>query len=1664
MRTIELGTKLTSINFDNIIQNYWNESLLDSTMVVDFSFKKLEWVGFEQLTFLTGWIDKLTDLGKTVTLSMQESSDILPTSDTYKKRERCLRLILVDWKIQSRLNENVKIYSGGINVIAGRKTSADIPFEQIPAIKYKLDTFEQDFSNLYKKHLRQFKKYSETEIKTNTALNYFDNSFLNYSIVKELYSNVCQHAFGPNPDGNKCYISLFFNKKIAQDYRPSILKNLLNARYAERPKEETIYFVDSDNNFTNKSYLEFTFLDFGEGISHTLRTKYNSENLGKLKGKLSSEHDNSKQNIDTRVLEYSFLLFTSKYEFSEDLKTHDYIPRGLYIVKDIVKRYKGLIIARSKKGKVVFDFSKATSSVHFRENDFSDEISDFPGTSITILLPAKESVQRDNAEFKLENEIEPRNKFVTILKLIAKSSKRDSLLNEKENEKLFYERFFGELCQILGDLNLHNTRYLVCFDFAGIPILKQSFYTKLTYFLSYSPLINENVNALFFNVLDKGINASQLEFEKELSSVGFFSHIIPCIFPDLTVNWIGIHDKLLSEKLLENWKGDNNYERLNVENSERIDGNVLKIFSKDGELRIRCIIPLFAHIVSILFDYQKRFIDKEINNTGITFDDLIYEELLLGERIIHNYNHVLKADADGRAYLTANGKYQMIFLSFIEKLYKKEYRRLVATYLLFNFFHNSKLSFDSKRAINKILTVTLSSQLLGKEVKDILEVLFSYKSGEIILIPLSSYYDFYKEQRFEELMDNDKILIVNDVVSTGYLSNRLLNSIKKRRSNVQATILTIVDGRQEFEKTQKEDGILALTEYPIEKIEPDKLKTDSEPIWINPILNAPITMSSDKSNIQNILLHPNEFLEHVEDESFYSVGLFKKNTVYHTYYLETEKLFESLSNWETDPKSSLLQLLVDRLFQRKNIDNQNNRKNQTEQLLGLIRDLQITNDNVQNIEESIALRPFSEALAEKKQETSTFDFVFYPFFSAISLFEDKINLIFDRFRGSSPIEIYPIPRIMTPKGWRFTFPPKFLNHVTKAKRVLILDDGSCSGETIVQMVDTISFLEVKEITVLSIFARLEDYNREFLTRINEMKVKNHTIPVTVYFGTHFNIPVYNRTNNPYSTELDDLNKYDVKNIPDAAKSYIEKRKAQIRTYLENGNIFHPLIPAFVSKKEMFRLRNILGRFDSYRLYKEDDPLGNAFDGVAKPTKEYLMDFISSTERRNALIAVLIHEPKLIETLYRVYPSIIKALQKELQKLFAEDKPLLSVTNKIFYLRALSYINIKVLLNPDIMLRFFSQMDISLKQSDYQIEQENLYDTFNYFAFILYCIHENKLINFEANKEENHRLLSVFVEKISNETLLPHKKDYTFQNLIREFLEDYRLRTSSRNQPELIGACIEMHNYFYNDLGEKSHPILFSKFQEFFIEYFNHSNIEIKLRSKQEYLGVLSTIRNKIIPRALIILKDFKPFKNYIFDRDFSVDEYIDIVKRAETNLSLLMDNRPDATDLNSPGVIDVYESFEALNNKILDYNSPFFMLLIKDFRFNPFELHKSVYKKENLKNGLKKKNIDFKVKYVGKQENIYILSHPIFFEVIYQEIPSNAIKYAEGAKCELTIKLAEDGLSLHYWQNTPKVEAKIGERGIRGFRKIAAAHNAKFEELNKIKYEFVFNFPVTLIS
>jgi len=1679
MLQIDLKDKFTSVHFEGVISKYWKLSLEETN--IEFNLTKLEWIAIEQITFLVSWVNELADLKKNVSVFLPSSKDILTTDPIFKRRQNCVNYLLIDWKFFGLLDERVQKFSGDIN--ATRKAKRDIPYHEVGTMPYDSQTFDIDFYELYETAFSGFVNYIEREIKENTLLNYFDNHFLHYSIIKEFYSNTCQHAY-KNSKNKKCFFSLDSNNKIDKKFYGVVLAKKLEERYSERPKEEQIFFKDKKGNYINTSFIEFNFLDFGEGIVSTLKDKYLSEKIDLLQSKLSPNH--KKQNEDTRILEYAFLLFTSKYELGKDFEMHDYIPRGLYIIKDIVKRYGGMIIARSKKGKVIFNCNETdlVNEVIFRENDFDKSIGEgFSGTSITILLPSKEKEKATHYKRNVQTVSKelPTPHFINLLSYTNKISSSEivtSQTNEIEKRVKFFEEFFRNICNELLNLKSRNGD-LVLLDFAGIERANQDIFSKFIYFLAYCPLISDKINVCLFNVIEKGINQALLVGDTELKkSKGFFIKPIPCIYPDLSVNWIGINEKELEKRVNEVWK--ENYSRNETYSDiHHLAGNVLKIlFEENGLTTFAIQVQSYFSIIELIYKHHKSFIENELTVNGIEFKELKSEE--------HNYNVVLntkfeKETGKQRAYLTSNGKYQKEFLTFIEKLYIREYRRLISTYFLFNFCFNNTREDREKEIIGttKVLTVTLSSQLLGKEFTEIMNEL-EFIKDRVSLIPLSNYYDFNTEEPFNEIHEGDKIIVVNDVISTGNLSRKITNSVEEKKASI-VSMITIIDSRtDEDKKIEISSEITSLFEREVEKYSENPF--DTNPIWINPILNAPTTMSREKSNNESILKTPQEFINFFKDDKLFKVGYFHQNTRHLTYYLQTDLFFREEQKKGFPVISQIIETLKNRIVAEKNLSLESD-------LIEIRRIKKVYDTQYQqtkrngkktDLKHKGILKSFKEIealladqLAEHKQysiyeqESNQFvDFIFYPFLSSVSEIEKNLNPISHSLRGNHSIEVYPLPRIMTPRGWRFSFPPKFLNFHTKDKAALILDDGSCTGETITQMIDSLSFLELNEIFVLSIFGRLEDFQREFLSRIKQVKVKDKnkvykTIPVSIFFGTHFHIPVYNKNTHPTRAEIKEME--DIENLykendnvlPTHLQNYIEKRKQEILTPINPrySDEQFSIIPKDVPKRLMFVVRDLVGNFDSYRLFKEDE-VGFNETNQDKQILSSLKDILKKPQGKLALIAVLIEEPYLVDTIKRIYPEILADNSEPNNLTDFILNEVKNTTSKIdapnlqFYLVGLYTINYESYYDFQFLLFLLDKIE-SLNS-----EGQHLLNYIGYF-FSTILFRTKRIFSDESNFNAKLIIQKLYLHINDSSN---HGKKYSA--LIKELYNESLIVLDDFPSNIEVKLIFKVRQYYQRQVSnhdgkrEASHPNYFAAFDSITnrLGVYTESPPSPSDKDKifKELLGLADITNKRLFIDLKPVLDFLEPF--YLnFDFGIDISEHKKLVGEFERlQKSLTDENKFKIETLSNKNIPILLRWIEKFNDSFFLLKSPLPDFFIKN-KTNLLQLINNTIKEHEQSKG--KSDLKLEI-----PENINLEIHPYLLRLVFYELIENKHKYASEGTAH--IKYSEDNkyITIHYSQ-TGAFEEDKNENGLITIRNIFRRYGGKTSSKSKPNYEFEIKLP-----
>lgn len=1620
MYSVIIPEKFTSKNLMSVIKENWEKSLLSDE--VEFDLSLAQWIALEELTFLFSWIIRLRKKNKInvrvkLPFTYKISGEVKGKYRwPYERRIDLHFNLLVKWNLAEicELTEDMLI---GIdhNVLMEKQAKPNIDQLLNKIIPVKALLLKQDSDYDLLDIPAEIRDLFELEVEVRellnreTSINPIDNKILSHIITIELFLNSSYHAFNEDKIENEhCFIAMGLVSKIKRLEKEELFETLIS-RYGERASEERNYFLDNwkgkEPVYKNDAYIEYSFVDFGEGIVKTLRESYLKDlkqDTEKIDSMLTLKE--SKKSIDMRILEYAFLLHSSKNPFEESLRISGFVPRGLFFIKELVKRHQGMLIVRSNKAKIVFDFSETASKDVVGINMDSD----FPGTMISIVLPTKEKVSMSAIVNNTSRIQKPTNN--KIVKRKVEYIEINKILNYMTNSEEFSSKNLTEryttIFKFLND-KLTESNYdksLLYFDFCGLDYLYEPIVMKIFYYLANTPLINEEANIIIVNTTNKKL------IEKVRDDIiacdYFICRPIPCYNIDGTISWIGI-------KYLENEQQLNEL---------LFDPNVTKSASDLIEPNL-----LSGNIIVV------QWIDQKANSGNVFLDVSVqnYHE------VQNNISHLIEIYLDNefkkkeiclvedhRAYLTASGLYQKEFMMLIEKFYDEDYTRMLAGYMLRKFYLEKRIL----QVADIVLSVTLSGQLLAQQILNLYNVLNSfedYKSPSFLT--LSSYTDFDSELPFNDITENKNIFIVLDVLSTGNLRHRLFKYINNKNAKVLA-VCCLLDVREKDISTQTDLDEITFVLYnkkEIKKFE-DNPYEGSLPIFVNPILNAPTTMPRSNAVVYANVLDADEFLKECSKKDHLWIGHFKHNTVHHNYFIKTsrlfksdkgeiilKKIFEGLKSKETEKKSNLILNIISRIEQDIFL------------LKGQVDD--INSKGLKNaVKEFSKIKQNFEKLPFKADEFEI-DYVFYPMFSGI-------EAIVNRLRDYVKIKesIFPIPRIMTKKGWRFTFPSKFLNDLTKDKTVLLIDDGSSTGETLKQMIDSIAYMDISKLYYLSIVARLEDFDREFFSRINYIKTKHHEkgnlIPIQIFFGIHLHIPVYSatKTNCYLCQETSYLKSIKNKNFPDIfneIEEYINDRLKEINLYDTNTKDYNGIpdyFPNDIDVTSIYKARDIIGRFDSYRIFMEDN--------------QELINNLINEIGIEPIVALIIHEPVLVNSIKSFYPELIS---KNIRTFI--DKVISNRENTKYKWKKYSILRLVNIINPD-FLYSYEYLSYLIRAID------NDKESLNYLAFICYDIFKfNKISDNEkliikkniellwkeyktgsSHRTETTNIVRMILNFINKQEISLGKYGFIIENFYKLKKVYINEETQVHLQKEIEVSLIKMVQQIQQ---KEMRDILLSNWRD------GEKSLETRLNYFVGHVEKLEPMLNRYKPDLYCD----------IIVNDKSLKKSIEIINRN------LLSYNPENSNLEIQDLLNKIRSdFTNPNSRILRF--------FNDFGCDPREQWKSSLSK--IKDKFSSKNL--KIEYLNNlsEKYIYALIHREFLEIIFDEILEDIYKFSPlNASLSYDWKLDDEFLTLNIYQSWIFKEEGAGS-GLNTIKEIIDYFNGLFIKPDEQNKNFVLKFRI----
>ena len=674
----------------------------------------------------------------------------------------------------------------------------------------------------------------------------FVNKTLSSIITKELYQNFLDHtnfAFLQDFE-NMAFMSLALKQGNSRHSQSILEKN-----FNDEELKETISFFKTNDSFKSEPLLQFSFLDFGEGIPMTLLNQYRIDNKIPL--------DIPNEDIDhDEILKYAFEYNSSRLPIKE-LDDTFFIPRGLFDLLTVVRRYKGLLILRSNYGKIIYDFSHTENFDSALKKAGSDS-KYFPGTFITIYLPALLNKALFNnsvikPDFNFQHSKITGSRFINLYTLFQ---------NLNQQKEFIYNQLIENLKSKLETKSSHC--FLNYISFLGCRderLIKKAIYYFLT---SYE--INNCNNIIVFHPPEKHILQSINEELSTLSELvkNFKIHPIPFIYASnsdsLDVVWLGVYNE--------------------------DDKNKLNQYVYEGHLSPKSDFNDFNNILGHL-----HFID-EYNNVyshlpNIDFIDSYYQKYRkIDDILVQEIFEMNKCLRNEGLYLCNGNYYQDEFLQLTDLLNNNEDCDQLTKLLYERIIENNQ----NGSAINFIAVTSASHKIVKSMVRQEL-------IAEENCIFLDNYFSFAEDKKITNLKSDMKYILVSDAISTGGMTRRLNKLVTKSGSeliNIAAMANTL---DVNFEKSKDfiieyDSKIIALYTYPIKKYSRNEILDKEmlrEVIRINPYTNIPITFSDNNTLKETIIYDSDEFSKYLLDEDV-TINFKVFNNLIHPYFFNLKNI------------------------------------------------------------------------------------------------------------------------------------------------------------------------------------------------------------------------------------------------------------------------------------------------------------------------------------------------------------------------------------------------------------------------------------------------------------------------------------------------------------------------------------------------------------------------------------------------------------------------------------------------------------------------------------------------------------------------------------------------------------------------------------------------------
>ncbi len=1157
---IKLSRKFSERHIDDFVRQIYSTYNVNQRLHYTFDVTQTEWISNQGLLLLSSVLKSFYKENIPFNVVFME-----PGKEISQISKRTLTQILQLWEIwevwsiveekdysaffdldhnriksiKEYLKNNYRINTDNTKALYDRYGIT--PFQILNNIEnYKDDLVIKELDPIF-----DLNQVIERKLYEANCLHPFVNNTLSSIITKELYENFLDHH-SRSFFGNKSsfgFMSMALREKLHRKNPKIVESNILQ----EELPEYTSFFL-KDGKFLNRSLIQYSFLDFGKGIVGSLKKEYLDRNLS---------YSNDEEVSDNEILEFAFKYDSSRHPIQSHLEDEKFfIPRGLFDLLTIVKRYKGLMIVRSNNGRIIYNFSSPEEYQDPLIKSNKSKISFFPGTFITIYIPEiTDSKQYDSSVIKPIRSFNEKSKT---------DERYVNLIDFERFSNHSKEKIYNDLIFFLRDKlkSEYEKNFVTYFSFLGCS--DERIIKKTLYFLLTDYIISTANSVIVVHPPSKEIVTSVKNEILDLNSTikNFKIHPLPLIDIDnsnMNIDWVGIYNEEDVNQLSDYiYNEDLTKPITDFNDPNNLYGNLFHI---DDYGNLKSQLPK-NELIEIYYEKIK------------TVENGIVHQL------IKRFNCIKK----DRLFFCNGNYYQREFIQLINLLNNIPACNLVSKLLMDLLKNNLLTNIES----NYFVTVTSSSH---KILKSLLDSGF-VKEQQCIFV--ENYHNIDLELiKYSDATKKDFVLLT-DVYSSGGLTKRIKKSLERNSCKLLG-VGALID--TSIRKVENLDTV-SLYHLPVEKIKRDDLnkKDDLENIIrINPYTNIPIELTRDKSFYTNVIFKSEEFIDFLDEEDI-SMNFKIFNKSLHPYFFNLDKIFQA------------------------------------------------QNEKLEN--ESVS---FLEILFHKTKLAQPNTVFFYPKNSDINYLD--YNLIKSKIFKNHEIDFFELEKFSFEEGFVFPHTTNELSVKINGKNVIILEDGSNSGDSVIQMINEIAIYDPLEINIISVIGKINDHKLEFFSKISSIKsnsgegIDKVNVPVNIFFGSHWHVSYPKLQDSPNNFEIDWI-KYlvDIKNLPLSIKNIGTSILNEIvpQEFYNNDYKYIPKTKeTVIPKKELILVRNEIGKIIGHRFYKE------SFNWFNKFISKYEND--NNTRDRmkeiELLSMCLLYEPYLYARLSKILPDVKEKLEE-----------------------------------------------------------------------------------------------------------------------------------------------------------------------------------------------------------------------------------------------------------------------------------------------------------------------------------------------------------------------------------------------------------------------------------